>query len=53
MISFQHCPREGNKIVHNLARLCFEADSIISWDDDPPSHVALDALNNLALLSKQ
>jgi hypothetical protein len=51
MTSFQHCPREGNKVAHNLARFCTKADSIISWDDGPPSHVVLDALNDLALLS--
>jgi hypothetical protein len=51
MITFQHCPREVNKVAHNLAKFCFQSDRIISWDGDPPSHVSLDALNDLALLS--
>jgi ribonuclease HI len=52
MIKVQHCPREANKVAHNLAKSCFESDRVIQWDGDPPSHVSVDALNNVAFLSK-
>jgi ribonuclease HI len=51
MITFQHCPREGNKVAHNLARSCFEADNMITWDIYPPRQVSLDALDDLAVLN--
>jgi hypothetical protein len=51
MIKFQHCPREVNKVAHNLAKLCFESDRVIQWDGDPPSHVSVDVLDDVALVS--
>jgi ribonuclease HI len=51
MITFQHCQREANKVAHNLARSCFQEDIMITWDDDPPRQVALDALDDLAVLN--
>jgi ribonuclease HI len=51
VITFQYCPREVNKVAYNLARFCFQSDRIILWDDDLPSQVAADALNDVALLS--
>jgi hypothetical protein len=44
-------PKEGNKVAHNLSRSRFEADNMITWDDDPPRQVALDALDDLAVLN--
>jgi hypothetical protein len=51
MLKIQHCPREVNMVAHNLAKRCHEIDSIIQWEGDPPSHVLVDALNDVALLS--
>jgi ribonuclease HI len=51
MLKIQHCPREGNMVAHKLAKRCFETDSIIQWEGDPPSYVLVDALNDVALLS--
>ena len=52
-ISFQHCPRETNKVAHNLARLCFVSDVIINWEGNPPLSVVRYALDDVSLLSLQ
>ena len=50
-ISFKHCPRETNKVAHNLARKCYDSDVIFIWEGDPPLSVAQDALNDIYVLS--
>jgi ribonuclease HI len=51
-IKFQHSRREANKAAHNLAKLCFETDSSLSWDGDPPPSVLVDVLNDLSNLDQ-
>jgi ribonuclease HI len=36
-VSFIHCPRDANKIAHELARKCFIDKNSCNWDDEPPS----------------
>jgi hypothetical protein len=36
-IKFSHCPREVNRVAHELARECFRSKISCTWDDDPPS----------------
>jgi ribonuclease HI len=36
-ITFCHCPREVNKVAHEIARECFRIKISCTWDDDPPS----------------
>lgn len=49
-IKFQHCPREANLVVHNLARSSLQLSSYFIWDGDPPNSVVIDALNDVTLL---
>jgi hypothetical protein len=49
LISFQHCPREANKVAHNYARLYFESDRMLLWDGDPPSSVLRDVMNEVSV----
>jgi hypothetical protein len=47
-ISFHFCPREANKVAHNLARLSFDSDTIY-WDGDLLSSVMQDVLKDISL----
>jgi hypothetical protein len=33
-VSFKHCPREANKVAHELARVCFSSISSCNWVDE-------------------
>jgi hypothetical protein len=44
-VSFSHCPREANKVAHELARFCFSNELYCNWVDKPPSFL-LDKLIN-------
>jgi hypothetical protein len=46
-LSFLHCPREANKVAHNLARLSYNSDSIFLWDGDPPPSVFSDVIDDV------
>ena len=37
VVSFAHCPREANRLAHNLARHSFNLNSTFIWDGDPSS----------------
>jgi hypothetical protein len=49
LISFQHCPHEGNKVAQNLARLSFDSGHNFLWDGDPPPSVLNDVINNVSV----
>jgi ribonuclease HI len=36
-VSFSHCPREANKVAHELAKFSFANDLSCNWVDEPPS----------------
>jgi hypothetical protein len=36
-VSFKHCPREANKVAHEIAKSCFSSGISCNWDDEPPS----------------
>src|SRR4051812_24094507 len=38
-ISFVHCFREANEVAHELARYAYDSNSVIRWDDVPPSFI--------------
>jgi hypothetical protein len=38
-VSYVHCPREANKVAHELARKCYIDKISCNWDDDPPSFI--------------
>jgi hypothetical protein len=48
-ISFQHCPREANKVAHNLARTSFDTNQVFVWDGDPPTHVLRDVIDDVTM----
>jgi hypothetical protein len=50
MVSFLHCPREANKVAHNLARFSYNSDSIFLWDGDPPPLVLSDVIDDVTVL---
>ena len=35
-ISFAHCPREANKVAHELAKFAYESKRSSSWKEVPP-----------------
>jgi ribonuclease HI len=35
-VKFKQCPREANKVVDKLARLCFQSPNSCKWVDEPP-----------------
>jgi hypothetical protein len=39
-VSFKHCPREPNKVAHELARFSFESCNSGFWDGEPPSFIS-------------
>lgn len=38
-ISFQHCPREANMVVHKLARYAFNTKHDLFWYSNPPNFI--------------
>jgi hypothetical protein len=45
----QLCPREANKVAHNLARFSYDSDGVILWDGDPPISVLNDVMKDISL----
>jgi hypothetical protein len=44
-VSFNFCPREANKVAHELARFGFHNSLSCNWVDEPP-RILLDSLIN-------
>jgi ribonuclease HI len=38
-IAFIHCIREANQVAHELARYAFTTNSVVRWDESPPSFI--------------
>jgi hypothetical protein len=49
-ISFNHCPRDSNRVTHNLARYSFDTNQVIVWDGDPPDHVLQDVISDVTMI---
>jgi ribonuclease HI len=49
-VTFTHCLREANKVVHSLARFSFSNKSDCNWVDEPPSVILDDLLNDVTVL---
>jgi ribonuclease HI len=49
-VKFQHCPREANKVAHELAKVSFSNTSSCNWDDDPPSFLLPFLLDDVTIL---
>jgi hypothetical protein len=50
-VVIKHCPRDSNKVAHNLAKLCFELNSDFMWNGDPPNSVLIDVMNQASKYS--
>ena len=48
-IRFNHCLRDANTVVHELARDSFLNKSSCNWDDDPPSFLLNSLTNDVTL----
>jgi hypothetical protein len=51
LVSFQHCPREANKVAHNLGRLSFNSNNFFLWDGDPSPSVLHDVIDDVSMLN--
>ena len=50
-VTFVHCPREANTLAHKLARYTScDTNSVVTWDDDPPSLFLFDIVRRITLL---
>jgi hypothetical protein len=38
-IKIEHCRREANQVAHQLAKVSYDSNSIISWHNTPPSFI--------------
>lgn len=50
LVSFEHCPRDANKAAHNLAKLTYDSKLAMYWDDDPPSAIIPDIVNDVTII---
>jgi ribonuclease HI len=49
-VSFSHCPREANRVAHELARFCFLNCSSCNWVDEPPRFLLDSLINDVTVL---
>ena len=50
LVCFSHCPRNANKAAHNLAKLTYESKVAMYWDDDPPTILLPDFINDVTVM---
>jgi hypothetical protein len=48
-ISFQHCPRNTNKVAHNLARNAYISKEYLVWYGDPPGFIINDVIEDVTV----
>jgi hypothetical protein len=46
-VIFKYCPREANKVAHELARFCFSSRSSCNWVDESPSFLLEKLINDV------
>jgi ribonuclease HI len=49
-VSYAHCPRGANQVAHKLARCCYDSNSVISWDNDPPQFILAELVSDVSLI---
>ena len=49
-ISFQHCPRDANRVAHNLAKKAYTSKDSFTWDGDPPGFILADVISDVTVL---
>ena len=48
-VKVQFCPREANMVAHKIAREVYNSNLDLFWDDNPPSFIIPDVLNDVTL----
>jgi ribonuclease HI len=49
-VTFHHCPRETNKVAHNLARFSFDSKSNCNRVEEPPSCIRSNLIDDVTVL---
>lgn len=49
-VSFVHCPRNANRVAHEIARFGFSSKSTCNWVDEPPSFLLPSLLNDVTVI---
>ena len=50
LVSFTHCPREANRVAHNLAKSTYISKSVVFWGRDPPSCIMKNITDDVTIL---
>ena len=50
LVSFVHSPREANKVAQNNARLSFNSNLSLYWEDEPPSVILTDLIEHVTII---
>ena len=48
-MKIQRCSREANMVAHNIARFVYDSKIDVCWDDDPPSFIRWDVMNDVSV----
>jgi hypothetical protein len=51
VVSFHHCPRNDNQVVHELAKFSYSSKKTHEWDGDPRDFILSDVIRDITLLS--
>jgi hypothetical protein len=46
-VVFNQCPREANKVPHELAKECFQIQVYCNWVNEPPSFLVNQLINDV------
>jgi hypothetical protein len=49
-VSFKHCPREANRVAHEIARVAFDSCSSGFWDGEPSSFILSHLGNDVTIM---
>ena len=50
-VTFKHCPREANKVAHELASYSFCNSQTCNWIDDIPSFLVSSLINDVTIIA--
>ena len=48
--SFKHCPRDANRVAHNLAKKAYASKDSLTWDGDPLGFILADVISDVTVL---
>lgn len=53
LICIEHCNRESNQVVHDLARNSFLSRCSCNWADEPPSFTIAALANDVTIIANE